>query len=130
MSMELWGGVAVHRTGSVMLKLGRDEATRRLRWVFAADACVRVALQLCKRSRHRVAMCFSDTVVPAHKCGKRDRLGSGKRRIPTGAMLDGFRNGTICVGLLRCDAMANHLLAGCRVLPVCEGKERFLAHLS
>ena len=70
MGMELRRGVTIHRPGRVMLKLCGNELPRRLRRMVAANARLRVPLQLRERSRHRLAVGQAHAIVATHESGQ------------------------------------------------------------
>ena len=123
MGVELGSGVAVHRTGGIVLELSRDKSPGLLGGVVAADPCLRVLLQLRERGGHRLPMSQAHALIAAHKGCQGHGFGRGKCSVPTGAVLHRLRDGTIRVGLFACDAMLHHLLAGSRILTIGESHE-------
>ena len=126
--VELRRGVAVHRTGGVMLELGRDKLPGRLGGMIAADAGLRVPLQLIQGDIDGLAVRLAHAVIAADKRGQRDGLGRGKRSIPTGAMLDRRDHLSRLRSVLMDGAMEDQLLAGLRVLAFGETGELLRAN--
>ena len=118
--MELRRNVTIDRAGGVVLELGGDEFGRGLGRMVPADAGLRVILELLKRHSNALTVGHAHVVVAANKSGERDGFGSGKRRIPTGAML--HRLDGLAVGILVFigSALADKLLAGGRMLALAE----------
>ena len=66
MSMKLRRSVAIHRTGSVMLKGGGNESARRLGRVDIADVRLRKPLEFAKCYAHTFTVRLADTLIAAH----------------------------------------------------------------
>jgi hypothetical protein len=65
MGMELRRGVAVHRTGGVVLEGSRNEFAGCLGRVDVADAGLRVPFQRSQGDTHTLPMRLSDTLIAA-----------------------------------------------------------------
>ena len=72
MSMKLRRGVAIHRTGSVMLEGSGNELGRRLGRVDIADACLRIPLQFAKCYADALTVRLAHLRITADKRGERD----------------------------------------------------------
>jgi hypothetical protein len=70
MGMELRRGITVHRPCRVMLEFCGNELPRRLRRMVAANARLRVPLQLRERCRHRLAVGDPHAIVATHESGQ------------------------------------------------------------
>ena len=120
MGMELRRNIAIHRAGGVMLEFGGDEFARGLRRMVPADAGLRVVFKLFKGSADALAVRLTHAVVAADKRSQRYRLGSGKGRIPPGAMLHCLDGLSIGILVFIGGSLANKLFAGLRVLALAE----------
>ena len=121
--MELRGGVAVHRSGAVVLERGGDPIAGRFGCQVATEAGLHIGLELSERGGDRLAMRLADPVIPADQGRQGHALRGGKRRVPPGAMLhrgDGLagRVGVAARGLMPNEGLASH-----RVLALCEARE-------
>ena len=85
--VELRSDVAVDRAGSIVLKLGCNEFGCRLRRVVAAYTRLCVMLKLLQSNARTFTVGNAHIVIAADKRCERYGLGSGKSRIPSGAML-------------------------------------------
>jgi hypothetical protein len=123
--VELRSGIAIHRTGGVMLELRGYEFSRGLRRMVPANAGHRVILQMLQSSPDTLPVRLADSVVAAHESSYRYRLGSGKGRVPPGAVIHCFDGLSIGVLILIRSPLAYKLLAGHWVLALAEPREIF-----
>ena len=82
-SVELRGGVAVHRTGGVVLELRGDELPGSFGGIVATNPRLRVSLQLVQGVGDGGAVCLSHLVVTAYQCRKRDGFGGRRTSHPS-----------------------------------------------
>ena len=66
-----------------MLELGGGELPGGFGGMIAADPGLRVPLQLVQGDIDRFTVCLAHPVITANKRGQRNRLGRGKRGVPT-----------------------------------------------
>ncbi len=110
MGMELRSGIAVHRTGGVVLELSCDELPRSFGGIVAADPRLCVPLQFFQGGAYGGAVCLPHPLITADQRGKRDGFGSGERRIPARPMLNRVRCRAIRVLVIHRYAVPDHLL--------------------
>src|SRR5665213_4234825 len=123
MGMELRGGIAVHWAGGVMLELCHDELAGSFGGMIAADASLRVTLQLRKGDGHGLPVGFADTVIAANKGGQRHRLGSRKGSVPSCPVLHRLDGSSVCGGVLLGLSVLDQLLGGMGILPLAQTSE-------
>jgi hypothetical protein len=109
--MKLWRNVTIDRAGRVVLKLGGDEFGRRFGRMVPADPGLRVHFKLLQRRANALSVRHAYILITANERGERDGFGSGKCRIPTGAMLHGFDSFAVCILIFIGGSLANKLLA-------------------
>ena len=68
--MELRRNITVYGAGRIMLKLCSDELARRLWGMIAANAGLRVMLQLFEGHTNAFPMRFTDTIIAADQSGE------------------------------------------------------------
>ena len=132
MGMKLRRGVSIDRPGRVMLELRSDELPRCLCRVIAADAGLRIALQLVQPTltASRFTVRLTHAVIAADKRRERYGLWSGKRGIPSGPVLyrcDGLSVRGLVLMLL---PVLDKLLAGLRVLAFTQARKFLRANRS
>jgi hypothetical protein len=81
--VELRRGVALHRTGAVVLEPSGDPLAGGLGRMIAADAGLNVALKIIERRRDAFLMRLADAVVAANESGERDALRGTERGVPS-----------------------------------------------
>src|ERR1039458_7437139 len=88
MGMELGRGVAFNGAGRVVLEGRGGKLPRRLRCADVADSRLGIPLQLGQSRANALPVRHSYPVVAADQGGEGYRLRRGKRRVPSGPMLD------------------------------------------
>src|SRR5208337_2509493 len=88
MSMKLWRGIPIYRTGSVVLKGGGNELGRRFRRVDIADTRLCIPLQFAKCHADTFTVRLPHTLIAADKRGERNGFRRGECRIPPCTMFD------------------------------------------
>ena len=119
-SMKLRRDIAINRAGSVVLEFRGDELARGLGRMIAADTRLRVAFELVEGGADALPVRLAHPLIAANEGGERDRFRSGKCRIPTGAVLHRLDGFPVRILVFVGSALANKLLAGCRVLALAE----------
>jgi hypothetical protein len=128
MSVELRRGVAVYRTGGIVLEGSRNEFACRLRRVDVADPRLSVAFQLGQGSPPALPMRLSHSLIAAHKGSERNRLRRGECGVPSGAMLHA-RHFLAEFSLVSFgDLMANKLRFRVRVLAFGQTRKMLIAN--
>ena len=113
--VKLGRGVAIDRSGAVVLELGRHPLTRGLgRMIAEARLCE--PLEFIERDRDARSMRVADPGIAAHQRGQRNTLRGGERRIPPRSMRHRLHRLAPVVGVGADGPVAHELFAGQRIL--------------
>ena len=118
--VELWSGVAVYRTGGVVLKFGGCKFGRHFDRMVPAHARHCVMLQMLKCCVDGIPVRLAHPVIAAYKRRQRNRLRSGECGIPPGTMFHRFDRGSIGVFVFVRGPLPDKLFPGLWVLSLTE----------
>jgi len=121
--VKLRRSIAVHRTGSVMLKGGCDELAGRLRCMDVADARLRITLQFTERDADAFTVRLPHAIIAAHVRGQRNGFGRRECGIPSGAVLHAGDFLTVFVFVSTCGLVLDELHAALRMLAFTQAGE-------
>jgi hypothetical protein len=116
MGVKLRRGISVDRASGVMLKSGGNESPGGFGGMVAADAGLRIVLQLVKSEGNGPTMCLANLVIAAHESRQRNGFRRREGSVPTGTMLDGCNGPPVVRLVFMGDTMLHKLFAGRRML--------------
>ena len=128
--VELRRGVAVDRTGSVVLKGRRYELAGLLRLAHVPHARLGVPLELGQGYSNTLPMRLTHPLVAAHQRRQRNRLRRGDRRVPAGPVANRSDLLTVPVLIGSRRLVPDHLLLGEWVLAFAQPGEMLRADLA